>query len=128
MSNFPVTDVIFQTANGFYKLALAAGTVPTFGSDSIVVTMPDGKTFTFPRATPDPAMPAAGAAFYSEMDSPGVTETTDASGIVHWTVAAGAPVTAKQVVPQWIGKPGDAPPTVNGIAGVFTEANRVDGV
>ncbi len=128
MSNFPVTDVIFQTANGFYKFAAAPGTIFVFGGDTFLVTEPDNKTFPLPRATPDPAIPAAGAAFYAEMESPGSTETTEASGVVDWIVAAGASVTDKIIQPKWVGKPGDTPPVVPGFPGIFTEANRVDGV
>lgn len=127
MSNQPVTDVILQTAAGFYRFPLAAGTIPMVTGDSIYVTTADGQTFTFPRATLDPAMYMP---MTSELTSTAQSEIVGPDGVAVWTAMAGGTVSVRRVKIQWQGNPGDAVPVVTGLSnevlpGYFAEANRV---
>lgn len=125
MSTKPCSHLFMQAADlsGYYVEPIKPGTTLDLQADQLVVTRADGKPARYPRATPDTAQPVIMIQLFATAEA----ETVGPDGIGVWTAMAGSTVSTRQVRVQWQGQPGDTPPTVEGMDGLFTEANRVDG-
>ncbi len=124
MPNPLISMAFFQAADlaGYIKVLLKPGTTLEWQHDCIWVTTPTLRyclPFAEPSLAPDPAL-------MPSLRCPAAVEGMGADGIPTLTIPAGAAVTVAQSRLQWVGKPGDEPPPVDGLDGLFTASNRVD--
>lgn len=124
MPNPAVATLYLELADnsGFYKFKLDPGTMLDLAHDHIRITTPAG-SFPIPLANPGPVPDLA---LLPDLQCPTAIEGVGSDGVPTLTIPAGAPVTLGSARLQWEGKLGDAPPSGEGLDGLFTKANRVD--
>ncbi len=125
MSNKSIGYACFGVAAepGYYRHDLSGARPPVVTHDTITVTEPDGLVYHYALANPGPPPDPA---LMPSLRCPAAVEGMGADGIPTLTIPAGAAVTVAQSRLQWVGKPGDEPPPVDGLDGLFTASNRVD--
>lgn len=124
MSNPAVATLYLELADnsGFYKFKLDPGLTLDLAYDHIRVTTPAG-SFPIPLANPGPVPDLA---LLPDLQCATAINGVGSDGIPTLTIPAGAIVTLGSARLQWQGKPGDTPPSGDGLDGMFTEANRVE--